>query len=251
MTGSQPRWRLFLAIALIFSGLSCATSPPAPLSPLQLAGANAKTIVVAPINVALALPEELTSSTEIVLTALVENVRKHGKTVHLVDFRSGRLLWLDSAREVDRSDISRSFDNAAQIFAKKIGENVDFDALIIPSLYLQNAKVHADGTARWDGATQRIEFVGQSKWKVDLPPLAIVPAASILLSVFDRDGNPLHSKRTGLELIQHLEIQSKRRKGHDERSWALVDDAPAIEDSIRVSAAIAHALSPFLPKEAR
>jgi hypothetical protein len=251
MIGSLTRGRLFLPTALIVGCLSCATSPPAPLSPLQLAGANAKTIVVAPINVALALPEELTSSTEIVLTALVENLRKHGKTVHLVDFRNGRMLWLESAREVGQSDIAKSFNNAARVFAEKLRENVDFDALIIPSLYLQNAKVHADGSARWDGARQRIDFVGQSKWKVDLPPLAIVPAASILLSVFDREGNPLHSKRTGLELIQHLEIQSKRRKGHDERSWALVDDTPAIEDAIRVSASIAHTLSPFLPKETR
>jgi hypothetical protein len=73
-------------------------------------------------------------------------------------------------------------------------------------------------------------------------------AASIHVYGLNPRGENIHEKRTGVELIQHLEIKVQKQQGHDNRSWILANDDPAIEDPIRVRAAIAHSLWPLLPK---
>jgi hypothetical protein len=45
-------------------------------------------------------------------------------------------------------------------------------------------------------------------------------------------------------MVLHIEKQ----QGYDKRTWVLKDDDPAIEDEIRVRAAVAHSLYPYLPK---
>ena len=175
----------------------------------------------------------------------------HGKSAHLLEHRQGLQLWVESTREVSRSGKTENFENAVRVLARRIGETIDFDALILASLYLQNARLREDGLARWDGANQKIEFIGRARGEIEMPPLATISAVSLLLYVFDRNGNAIHSKRTGLELIQHMEIQSVPRKGRDKKSWILTDDGEAIEDPDRLAAAIAHALYPFLPKSTR
>ena len=80
-----------------------------------------------------------------------------------------------------------------------------------------------------------------------MPLSTTVRAASLLVYVLDAEGNPIHTKRTGLELIQHMEIRIEKKRGFDKRIWTLKDDDPAIEDLVRVRAAVAHALYPYLP----
>jgi hypothetical protein len=246
MHPTRDRWRNLIPIALAFGLLRCA-SDPAPLSPLQIAGMRAKTIIVAPLNLVLALPDELKSSTTLVSEALVEHLEAHQKTLRVIDFRIGRKLWLESTRDVSEAGETRTFENAAAVFARKIDERIDFDALIIASLYVQNARIRSE-IASWDGAKQKIEFIGRSRREIEMPPLATIPAASVLIHVLDPEGRVIHSKRTGLELIQHLSIHTEKKKGQDKRTWTLTDDDPALEDELRVRAAIAHSLSPFLSK---
>ncbi len=246
MHPTRDRWRNLIPIAFAFGLVRCA-SDPAPLLPLQLAGMRAKTIVVAPLNLVVALPDELKSSTTLVSEALVEHLEAHQKTPRVLDFRSGRTLWLESTRDVSEAGETQNFENAAAAFARKIGERIDFDALIIASLYVQNARIRSN-FASWDGAKQKIEFVGRSRREIEMPQLATIPAASVLIHVLDREGRVIHTKRTGLELIQHMSIHTEKKKGHDKRTWTLTNDVPALEDELRVRAGIAHSLSPFLSK---
>ncbi|HIF95018.1 MAG: hypothetical protein ABGX04_05860 [Myxococcales bacterium] len=248
MNGFKLLNRLLFIVFLAVGWIGCAAEVAVPLSRVQIAGANASTIIIAPMNVALPLPDELESSTEIVMQALSKILRSHGKSVQLIDSLRGRQLWLQSAREVQQSRAENNFENAVQLFARKIGEMDEFDVLILPSLYVTNAQVQENGSARWDTANQKVEFIGQSKWEIEVSQLSSVPAASILMSAFDRDGRNIHSKRTGLELVQHLALLIETRKGHDKRTWALEDDVPAISDPTRVEAAVSHSLFPFLPK---
>ncbi|MFP6655954.1 MAG: hypothetical protein VCB25_10015 [Myxococcota bacterium] len=235
-------------LAMIWWLPGCVGSPAARPTAESLAGTAAKVIVIAPLNVALELPATLRTSTEIVSAALIHHLEAHGKSVVRLDDQIGRRLWIESAREIRRSGAPKTFENAARVFARKIQTSIDHDAVIIPSLYLQNAAIQSNGSARWDGASQKISFIGQSRWKIDLPPFTTISAASLLLTVLDRDGDSIHSKRTGLELIEHMAIHSKRSKGHDQKTWRLTRDNPAIEDPKRIAAAIKHVLFPFLPK---
>lgn len=238
---TRPSSAVLLSIVLLAT--SCATGPPP--GPVEIAGLEAKKIVIAPLNMALALAPRLASSTRIVEDALTHNIEAHEKTVEELGYRVARSLWVESAKKVRLSGVEQSFESAAKVFARQVADKIDFDAMIIASLYLQNAKV-GERTVRWDSANQPITFIGQSRWEIEMPSLSTIPAASIHVYILDRMGNKIHSKRTGVELIQHLEIRVGQRKGHDRQTWTLVDDDPAIEDPVRVRAAIAHALSPFL-----
>lgn len=144
MTKTRSRSRSFLCFlsfaASAFVISACASGPPPGPSPEQIAGMNAKTILIAPFNIVSALPPELEGSTEIVKTALIDHLEAHGKTVHIIGFRIGRKLWSASMKEVRDSGAKRNFENAARVYAGKIGESVEFDALIIPSLLSRTPK---------------------------------------------------------------------------------------------------------------
>ena len=227
--------------------VGCATDPPPPPSPAELAGRAASTLLVLPFNIALPLPTRLESSAPLVWRMLLEHVEHVGKSVETLDARSAQTLWLESIHDVRNSGGERSFESAARVFAQRLAERFEFDALVMPSLYVQNARIGPE-SARWDRARQEIEYVGRSRWEIEGPQESTIQAASILVVVLDREGNEIHSRRTGLELIQHMEIHTEERQGHDKRTWMLAADDPAIEDEVRVRAAIAHALHPFLPK---
>ena len=242
----RNNWRVLLPIVLSYGLLSCASNSE-PASPAQIAGMRATTIAIAPLNVVLALPDELKSSAPLAARALVEHLEAKEKTLRAIDFRTAHALWVESTRDLSKSKETHNFENAARIFTRKIGEKIDFDALIIPSLYIQNARIRSD-TAYWDSANQRIEFKGQSRWEIENSEATTIAAASVLIYVLDRDGSVIHTKRTGLELIQHMEIHVESRKGHDKRTWTVTNDVPALEDETRVRAAMAHSLSPFVSK---
>lgn len=245
MNATPRLWRPLLP--LVLGLVSCAVNPTEPPSPLQIAGLHATTVAVAPFNIALPLPAELESSTQLVSSALIELLERHGKDPRLVEIAIGKRLWIESALEISNSDRPQNFESAVAVFARKLRRTIDFDAIIIPSLYIQNAAANLE-VARWDGASQAIEYIGRSRNEIEMPPPTTIPAASLLLYVLDAEGHTIHAKRTGLELIQHMEIRIEKRPGYDKRIWTLKNDDPAIEDEIRVRAAVAHALHPFLPK---
>jgi hypothetical protein len=242
----SARFRLLLPIlcALLCALTACATEP---LTPLQIAGLEAKTIVVAPFNLALPLPERLEASTAMVEEALVDHLRSNDKQPLLIDDRVGKAAWREAILEISESGGQQNFETAIRVFNRKIHKKTPFDAIIVPSLYIQNAASNTEA-ARWDGTGQKIEFRGRARKEIEMPPPTTIPAASILIYVFDSAGNQIHTKRTGLELIQHMEIHIKSQQGYDKRTWTLTDDTPAIESEVRVGAAVAHSLYPFLPK---
>jgi hypothetical protein len=234
---------------------ACASGPPPGPSPESIAGANAKVILVAPFNIVSSLPPDLEGSTRMVSDALIEYLEAHGKTAHLISFRVGRDLWAASMKEVRESGEKRNFENAAKVYAQKIGDQIEFDAIIVPSLFIQNAKMRSR-VSRWDGAVQKMDMVGKltknSRSTAQFQTGTVtVRAASIFVHVLDRDGNSILTKRHGLEVIQHLErkVISGGHSSADQLTIGLVDDDPPIDNDEMVRAGVAEALSPFLPEE--
>jgi len=203
------------------------------------------------------MPPSLEGSSRIVSDSLVETLEAHGKTVRVIGFEAGRQIWRDSINEVRKSGLPKNFKNAAKVYARKIGEQVEFDVLLVPSLFVQNAKMRSR-TVRWDGAEQKIERRGNSRGALMESGSIVVKAASLFLHVLDREGVEVHSKRAGLELIQYMQFGAKTKRGYlsgegDLESFAanfvLIDNIPPIASEERVRAGVAAALAPFLPEE--
>ena len=251
----KPPVRWLRLLPLVFAVLipSCASGPPPGPTPAELAGTAATTIIIAPFNVLSSLPPELEGSTKMVSAVLVEYLEAHGKTVAVMGFRAGRDLWKASMKEVRDAGEKRNFENAARVYARRIGEQFKFDALIVPSLFIQNAKARGR-TVRWDGAEQIMEIDGGTgsnrgnQYRGQGGTLN-VRAASIFVQILDPAGDSIQSKRYGLEIIQHLAFNVERKGGYsgtEELTQGIVDDKPPIEDKNLVRAGIAAALSPFL-----
>jgi hypothetical protein len=234
-----------IGVALVL--VACASTPPPDPDPAAVAGRAAATLAIAPLNLTSPLPPQLIDSTGAVAAALRARLDASGKSIRYLDARGSGALWLESIQAIRAEGGEESFLNAARGFAQRLAERIPFDALILADLYVQNARIHEDN-AYWDRTSQKLEFVGQSKWPIEPPATPTIEAASVLVHVFDRRGELLHTRRTGIELIQHYAIQRRSQQGHDRRTWVPQPDVPAIGDETRVRASVAHTLAPFLPE---
>jgi hypothetical protein len=256
MIRHRVQWLDLLPVTLAFILPACASGPPRGPSPAQIAGMEATTILVSPFNIVNPLPPELEGATRIVSTTLAEHLEANGKTVHQIAYRAGKDLWMASRKEVRDSGSRRTFENAAKVYARKLGEQVEYDVVIVPSVFVQNAKKGHSRTIRWDDTEQTLEYRGDSR-AVTIASI-YVKAASLFVYVLDREGDTLHSKQVGLELIQHMRFGAERGSGLSRRQdreaqlindWQLVDDVPPIQDENRVRLGVGRALFPFLPEE--
>jgi hypothetical protein len=256
MKNTRPRCLIvtLLSITLLLAG--CASGPPPGPNPAVLAGQNAKVILVAPFNIVSALPPELEGSTRMVSDALVDHLEAHGKTVHRISFRAGRDLWAASMKEVRSSGKKRNFENAAKVYARLLGDQIDFDVLIVPSLFLQTAKMR-NMVSKWDGAVQRMVWHGdaiknRTQGYRSQTGSVNIRAASIFAHIVDDQGNTIQSKRRGLEVIEHMQRTIKRRggiSGNDDMILEVENDNPPIDDIEMVRAGVSAVVSPFLPEE--
>jgi len=248
---ATPKHPAFSAIFVLVALFGCTTGPPPPPSPLQLAGLDAKILLVTPMNIVSPLPTKLEGSTKIVSNAIRAHLETHGKTVANLGARAGHELWLQSTRAVREAGQPRNFENGATIFAAKVRDLTDYDVLIIPSIYIQNTKGSLERASKWDGTKQRLNMIGRMKNNQynDIPPWMNVKAASLHIAVVDRNGTVLHSKRAGLELIQHVAIIREKNFDWNVYGWELQFNDPVIVDEQRLRDGVARALSPFLSAE--
>ncbi|MBK7951890.1 MAG: hypothetical protein IPK00_24845 [Deltaproteobacteria bacterium] len=247
----SSRHELVLALILVVGAVGCAGGGPKTPTAAELAGTNAKVVVVAPLNVASALPIEIEGSSEIVATTLVAYLEEHGKTVRKLGFRGGRDLWVAATRQVDQSGQRKTFENAASVYAREIAKHVEYDVLIVPTLYIQNAQVRSR-FVRWDGTRELVRIEGRrvlSKRRTIFDSMhAGMRAASMMAAVFAADGTVLQTGNRGLQAIEHVQLSDGKGVDRDESFFSIEPNSPPLDDPVKIRAGIAAALSPFLPE---
>ncbi len=138
------------------------------------------------------------------------------------------------------------FDDAARIFVEKLKESAEFDAVIVPSLYIQRAAL--TGTkASWDGVERTIEVDAPGRGVIQVPDDAPIegaaPAASLHAVVLDAAGNKLQETRTGLVLLVRARLATTEV---GEPSFTFVPIQDPFADREHLTEGIAKALSPFI-----
>lgn len=252
MSRSRRSFRrgLGLVLVVVHSSFGCGTRGPEPPSAAELAGRDARVVVVAPLNVASSLPVEIEGSAEIVATTLVQYLEEHGKKAQKLNFRGGRELWVVATQQVAETRQKRNFENAASAYAREIRKQVEYDVLIIPTLYLQNVRVRGR-VAKWDGAREPIRIEGSrnlSKMNHTFDRMnADIRAASIMATVIAADGSAIQSENRGLQMIEHVQLHGRKVFANNP-SFTIEANSPPLDDAVKIRAGIAGALAPFLPE---
>jgi hypothetical protein len=230
--------------------LACETRPHNPAA--ALAGASAQSIMLLPLNVAMTLPPELEGPSDLVWKGLERYLEDHGKRIQTVRFGDARRLWLDDIRQFRAAGraADASFDDIAQMLVLELGRHAEFDAVIVPSLFIQQARLHGK-TAFWDGVERRVEIDGDVRQigsiYASTSLVGDTPGASLHVVILDASGGKLHEAQAGLELIDRMAVTGKDGDPMGKRGVVWGRRPNLFDDEANVREGVAKALDPFLP----
>jgi len=249
----------FLIAALASASLLACANPP-PKARSVLAGGAAQNLLILPLNVTAIMSPELEDLSALVWSELEVYLGAEGKRLRTVSFRDARRLWLSSVQQARAGEkgARAGFDDAVRVLVLELAKHADFDTLIIPSLFIREAKVTGN-IASWDGVVRALEFEQNGSEARHLPAhssfVGVAPAASLHAVVLDAEGNELQDAVGGLELL--VRVRAMKVVGPENRGPRL-EFAPhtgprANPENLREG--IAGALAPFflppLPSEGR
>jgi hypothetical protein len=200
-------------------------------------------LVILPLNVTAPMPAELEPASPAVWSALESYLRAHGPALQTLSVAS----ILDARAEAKGAE--SGFADAARLFIGRLKQHADFDAVIVPSIFLQRALLSGT-TATWDGAEQPLEMIDArnrvAQLPADAPIQGAAPAASLHAVVLDADGAVLQETRAGLALLVRARI-SRANSPLGEPSFAFIPRRDPFGDRAMLMQGIARALAPFLP----
>jgi hypothetical protein len=206
-----------------------------------------------PLNVAVPRPKELEGPSLAVWEELEKYLQAHGKQLKTVSYRDSRRLWLMSVERVRRSEKNDSADLAAatSLLAVELRRHTEFDAVIAPSLFVQQAAIRGTRAA-WDGVTRPIEIRRENRTIRRSTPRASRTArsASLHVAVFDASGRQIHEGQGGLDLLDRLQLD----EGFSEHLATsmyryLVARPEFFDDPALLREGVAKALDPFVSPE--
>ena len=217
----------------------------------MLAGSASELLVVLPFNVTAKLPDRLESSSPVAWKELTTYLKAHAIPIKTLAFPTARRLWLECVREARaaKPGTRSGFDEAAVIFVARLSQHVEFDTLVIPTLFVQGAPI-SGRTASWDRAEHPIEF-DEGEWQGRIPEDTsfggALPAVTLHAVVLDAEGKEVQQAQAGLALLVTVRMRG-RPEGAREPSYQLVDRPNPFENREQVLEGIALAFAPLLPR---
>ena len=236
------------ALVLFGCGASGVSRPP-----LQ----GAERIVMAPVNLAVRLPQMLEDAVEPVNREMIRYLQERDARVAVIWPSDASNLWRDAVATVAQSDPGeRRFDEAVGEFVRALTEHADFQLFMLPSLVIRGARVRGR-TAEWDGVRRRVtgrstgvagaghhepgtEF-GDTHWSGE------IPAVSLHVLVFTPGGRRVYEGWGGLVLTHAPALSNEWRAGAPSilLQPGAFDDPEQIHEGIAVALdAYAGSLSP-------
>lgn len=249
--------RSLAAIFALALTLGCASAPKQPERSV-LMGNPARNLLILPLNVAAAMPEELVAQSPIVWDELEIYLRGRDRQLKTVNPRDIRRLWIASVREVRArpEGAKAGYKEAARVLVGKLAQYAEFDGVIVPSLFIRKAQIH-DQAASWDGVERPVELeasgAARTKLtmsdtmgdeKLDAKLEGVAPAASFHAVVFDAQGNEIQEAVGGIELLVSVEALARRSGAI---TFKYVTRTDLFSNLAWVRQGIALALAPFIP----
>jgi hypothetical protein len=217
-------------------------------------------VILAPLNLGVALPPDLDDAVPIVEQALIADLQRRGARVAVIWPPDATALWQECVAGIDSTgDPARDLRAAARSFAEILGEKEPYAVLLLPSLVLREARV-SGRSAQWDGVRRRIGVRVQSQDDASQPaPDSPVFDASGLAAAAEwrgrtmglslhllawRPGRRTPSERwAGLDLV-HDAVQMRRGRGAP-ATLELRPRAQLLADPALVQEGVALAVDPI------
>lgn len=241
----NPAARGWLCAAVVSLLLGCESAPKGQRT--VLAGSVAQNLLILPLNVAVVMPSELTSTSHVVWEELGDYLGEEGRELKTVAFEAARQLWIASVREVRAENAESGYDEASRALVRRLAAHAEFDTVVAPSLFVQEARI-SGRTAQWDQVERPVRFEGGGARadraladQVEMNGAA--PAASLHAVVLDAEGNKIQESQAGLELLVFVRVE---QNAGGEPIFEFDARPDLFENREHVREGIEKALSPFL-----
>jgi hypothetical protein len=196
-----------------------------------------------PMNVVITLVPELEDAAAILETEVAEFLRQNGRAVHELSFGEARSEWVAAAKEVTSRGWELSFDRNVAVFAERMLQSHDFDAMVMPAVIGRDIRV-SGSFGRWDGVSRRFPTrneprlkPGQSGGVVGHGFAGTFMGASLHVMVFTRDGSRVFEGRGGLDFVHYADLSTALETWRWEihRRDDFLEDPEIVREGIRLA----------------
>ena len=178
-------------------------------------------VVIVPLNLGVRATSEVEPGVEPVWRELLSHFANAEQPATALERKSAAALWNEVMAEVrsqPRPDVYRAY----ALFARRIADQVEYSAIVFPSLVTRAARVQGE-TASWDGVRRRVALTGAEPVPVMGSDLLVankglrgeIAAASLHVAVLSPDGELRFEGAGGLSVLQELDQETKTHgEGH-------------------------------------
>ncbi len=212
------RWlpTLFLTAALFSLGCASLRAPEteeAAATPIP-----AGRLLVAPLNLGVSPPPGFDADPAPVWEALLGYLRTLDRQVAVLDPIGAERVWLEAIQDVEAEGEPVDLPSVSTAFARRVQEETDFAALVLPSVVARRARVTGH-SARWDGVRRPVPVpaVLRAGAEANLGPSfstritgfsGAVVGASLHVALITPDGSVASEGMGGLDLLQMIDGES-------------------------------------------
>lgn len=203
-------------------------------------------VVIVPLNLGVRATTEVEPGVEPVWRELLSHFAARKAPATALERKSAAALWAEVMAEV-RAKPNADVYEAYALFARRIADQVEYSAIVFPSLVTRAARIQGK-TAAWDGVRREVDLAGRETVGAVMGSDLLVTstgvrgeiaAASLHVAVLSSDGNLRFEGAGGLSLLQELDKDGAAPKSGAQVAVELRQDAFADPSELREGVEVA------------
>jgi hypothetical protein len=197
-------------------------------------------VVIVPLNLGVRATTEVAPGVDPVWREILSHFAARKQPATALERRSATALWAEVMAEISAKPNPDVYE-AYAVFARRIADQVDYTAIVFPSLVTRAARIQGK-TAAWDGVRRDVGLAGRETVGTVMGSDLIIAqtgvrgeiaAASLHVAVLSPGGALRFEGAGGLALLQQLEEGGNATKGSTQVAVAMRSDPFADASELR------------------